>query len=384
MDTKADIHPPAQLIRQVEQAFKERFDGAPRLFSAPGRINIVGEHTDYSEGWVLPAAIDRFCVTAIRPNQSGAIRVLSLNHGDVSLARQFERRGDWADYPAGVSAVLAAAGVDIPGCDVVIGSDVPEGAGVSSSAALEVSFAAALLGAAGHDATPFQIARWCQRAENDYVGMPCGIMDQYISAGGVSGHALQIDCRALSHTAIEIPPGLAFLVIDSLVRHQLVDGGYAARRADCETAARALGVTVLRDADIDMVTSGDLDERVRNRALHVVQENARVFETSEALRRNEPDLAGDLMNQSHESLQTLFEVTCPETDALAALSRQVEGVYGARQMGGGFGGAVLALVDAPSAHAAQEEIVRRYEAAAGLRTSGFACRIAGGVRGLSH
>lgn len=380
MDTNAHVSPPTELIDQVQQAFKEQFSGTPRLFCAPGRINIIGEHTDYSEGLVMPAAIDRFCIVAIHPNGTDTLRVRSLNHGEASLPPGFQRRGDWTDYIAGVRAALLDAGVETPGCDLVIGGDVPEGAGVSSSAALEVSTAASLLTTVEHSAPPLQMARWCQRAENDYVDMPCGIMDQYISAQGVAGHALRIDCRTLSHTTVSLPSSLAFLVVDSMVRHRLVDGGYAARRADCETAAQALGVSALRDADMDMIAASELGERVRRRAQHVVAENARVLETSRALEQNDARKAGQLMDQSHDSLRTLFEATCTETDALVQICRRVDGVYGARQMGGGFGGAVLVLVDADAARDASAAIIQGYQATTGARTTSFICKIAGGVR----
>ena len=380
MDAISIPNHPGTIAEKAARAFLTRFGGKPRLFSAPGRINVIGEHTDYSQGFVMPAAIDRVCVVAMAPNGLDQVRVVSLNHGEeAELGPRFERRGVWTDYVAGVRAALVDAGFGIPGCDLVISSDVPEGAGVSSSAALEVSVMCALLAAAQETASPAEIARWAQIAEATYVGMPCGIMDQFIAANGVAGAALVLDCRSLSFETVAFPDDVVFLVVDSQVRHKLVDGGYAARRADCEAAARLLGLGFLRDARADMLPSAELPERIFRRARHVISENDRVLETATALVRRDVAKVGRLMNASHASLRDDFNVTCVETDTLAAIAASMSGVYGARQMGGGFGGAVLALADRASADATCRSIVAAYADATAIEASAFACTLSGGA-----
>jgi galactokinase len=368
----------------VVQAFTSRFGGRPRLFAAPGRINIIGEHTDYSEGLVMPAAIDRRCVVAMARNGSDTIRALALGrHQEAEIAPDFVRSGSWADYVSGVRQSLRDAGIEVPGCDLVIHGNVPEGAGVSSSAALEVSTMLAMLACAGVTAGPVDIALWAQSAEAKYIGVPCGVMDQFISANGVAGHALVLDCRSLTYERAPIPPNVAFLLIDSTVRHRLVDGGYAARRADCETAAEVLGLRVLRDASHAMLDKCGLSERQMRRARHVISENERVVVTALALAAGDLTKVGRLMNESHASLRDDFDVTCRETNILAGIASETSGVYGARQMGGGFGGAVLALVDAGAVEAASRMITDTYRAQTGISTNSLVCRIADGAREIA-
>ena len=368
----------------VVQAFTSRFGGRPRVFAAPGRINIIGEHTDYSEGLVMPAAIDRRCVVAMARNGSDTIRALALGrHEEAEIAPDFVRSGSWADYVSGVRQSLRDAGIEVPGCDLVIHGNVPEGAGVSSSAALEVSTMLAMLACAGVTAGPVDIALWAQSAESKYVGVPCGVMDQFVSANGVAGHALVLDCRSLTYERAPIPPNVAFLLVDSTVRHRLVDGGYAARRADCETAAELLGLRVLRDASHAMLDKSVLSERQMRRARHVVSENERVVLTALALAAGDLSKVGRLMNESHASLRDDFDVTCKETDILADIASQISGVYGARQMGGGFGGAVLACVDAGAVEAASRTITATYRELTGIAASSLVCRIADGAREIT-
>jgi galactokinase len=368
----------------VVQAFTSRFGGRPRVFAAPGRINIIGEHTDYSEGLVMPAAIDRCCVVAMARNGSDTIRALALGrHEEAEITPRFVRSGSWVDYVSGVRQSLRDAGVEVPGCDLVIQGNVPEGAGVSSSAALEVSTMLAMLACAGDTASPVEIALWAQAAETRYVGVPCGVMDQFISANGVAGHALVLDCRSLTYERAPIPPNVAFLLIDSTVRHRLVDGGYAARRADCEAAAELLGLRVLRDASHAMLDRNILSERQMRRVRHVVSENERVVLTALALAAGDLSKVGRLMNASHASLRDDFDVTCKETDILADIASQTNGVYGARQMGGGFGGAVLACVDAGAVETASRTITDTYRELTGIAASSLVCRIADGAREIT-
>lgn len=369
----------------LRDEFRARLGTAPRLFQAPARINIIGEHTDYSKGFVLPAAIDRFCTIAIAPNTRGTLRVSSRALGaeqEISTAL-FARKGDWSDYVAGVFFALRDAGIAAPACDVTIASDVPMGAGVSSSAALEVAAAHAFAAMAGEVLSADAASRIARAAEQDFVGMPCGPMDQYIAAHGRDGIALLLDCRSMVAREAPIPDGASFLVIDSGVRHKLVDGGYKARRADCEEAAKRLGVAALRDADLERIAGADLPPRLAKRARHVATENARCEDAARALIQGDLTRVGQLMAQSHASLRDDFEVTCAETDALAALANREPGVFGARQMGGGFGGAVLALVESRRVTAVRDALVESYGAERGKRTEAFICRVAGGAGEIS-
>jgi len=368
------------MAAKLAGVFKDRFGGTPRLFQAPGRINIIGEHTDYSEGRVMPAAIDRRCITAIAPNPHGALRVFSMNRNEqAERSGVFERAGHWSDYVAGVRAALMDAGVETPGFDIVVGSDVPEGAGVSSSAALEVSVLTAMLATLGRSLDHSQIARIAQAAESVYVGMPCGIMDQFISVSGHEGNAVLLDCRDLTFELVPAPVEAGFLLIDSQVRHKLTDGGYAARRADCEAAAAMLGIRVLRDAKAEHLKAGALPDRLLRRARHVISENERVVLTAAAFSRGDNREVGALMNMSHASLRDDFDVTCLETDTLAAIASETPGVLGARQMGGGFGGAVLALVERGQLESAADIVTARYRDATALEATSFTCQLAGGA-----
>jgi galactokinase len=368
---------------QVRRRFRDRFGGSPRLFQAPGRINIIGEHTDYSGGLVMPAAIDRRCLIAAAHNGAR-----TLNAVAGSFASQVQADLDvlapthsWMDYVAGVAAVLIADGVAVPGADLWIESDVPIGAGVSSSAAIEVAAAHALLALAGHKADGVQIARWAQRAENDFVGMPCGIMDQFASANGVAGGAMLLDCATLKAETVRLPDQASFLLVDSMVRHAHVEGEYRARREDCETAARLLGVAMLSE-----VTEAELAAALARlppgpakRCRHVVRENGRVRRAAEALGRGDLVALGQLMNQSHASLREDMQVSTVEVDRLAAIAQQAPGVLGARMMGGGFGGCVIALVDAARAGTASEAIQGAYAAVIGKAPDAFVCRAVAGA-----
>lgn len=363
--------------------FRARFGSQPRLFRAPGRINIIGEHTDYSEGFVLPAAIDRWCVVAAAPNGLGRLRVVSQTFGqemEADLAA-LAPRGDWADYVAGPAKTLLEAGLTVVGADLLIASDVPVGAGVSSSAALQVAVTRALLALSGLEADGVQVACWARASENRFVGMPCGIMDSFASASGIEGGALMLDCRSLQASPAALPDGASFLLINSMVSHRLVGGEYRQRREDCEAAARTLGVATLRDvAESDLPAAlrklrGDLAKRCR----HVVTENARVGRAVSAMAAGDLAALGALMNQSHASLRDDMEVSLPVVDQLAAIAQATPGVHGARLMGGGFGGCVIALVDAAAVDTVQATIAAAYGAVIGETPDAFACRAVAGA-----
>jgi galactokinase len=366
-----DFVDPINLSARFERAFGAR----PRIFVGPGRINIIGEHVDYCGGMVMPAAINRACYVAAVPNGLDFLRVRSdFGTADIALDA-FVNRGDWRDYVAGMAFALREAGVPISGHDLMIASDVPIGAGVSSSAALEVAVGLALTGGS---VTGARLAQIAQRAENHFVGMNCGIMDQFASANGVAGHALLLDCASLACQTLFVPANACFLLIDSGVKHEHVGGGYASRRADCETAAKALGVNQLSDVD-DVAALSSLNGNVLKRARHVVGEIARTKAACSALAVGNLILLGALMNQSHESLALDMEVSTTEVDVLAAIAQKTAGVYGARMMGGGFGGSVIALVDKEMVGAAQAAIIASYTPILGQKPDSFVAILARGA-----
>lgn len=358
--------------------FEDTFGARPRIFVGPGRINIIGEHVDYCGGMVMPAAIDRACYVAALPNDRVLLRVKSdFGTADIPLDA-FVKHGDWRDYVAGMAFALLEAGISISGHDLVIASDVPIGAGVSSSAALEVAVGLALTGGS---VTGARLAQIAQRAENHFVGMNCGIMDQFASANGVSGHALLLDCSSLAYQTLSVPANACFLLVDSGVKHEHVGGGYASRRADCESAAQTLGVALLCDVD-DVAALSLLNGNVLKRARHVVGEIARTKAACNALAVGNLILLGTLMNQSHESLSFDMEVSTPQVDALAAIAQKTEGVYGARMMGGGFGGSVIALVDKDQVETVQASIVASYARVLGQKPESFVVILARGAHEL--
>jgi galactokinase len=353
------------------------------VFQAPGRINVIGEHTDYSGGLAMPAAIDRRCYVAARAVPGRRLHVVAKTLGaeaEVDLGG-LRPKGDWIDYVAGVAQVLAEAGAPAPGAELWIESEVPLGAGVSSSAALEVAVAYALLALAERSADPIQIARWAQAAENQFVGMPCGVMDQFASANGVQDCVLQLDCSTLEAKAVPLPPEAAFLIIDSMIRHAHAEGDYARRRAECEAAAAGLGLSRLsqgRLEDLDR-RGGDLSPVLLRRARHVVTENDRVRQAADALGRGDLARLGGLLNRSHASLRDDMEVSVPPVDALVDRVQSIPAVLGARMMGGGFGGCVIALIKARDAEDVLHQVRGAYGPMAGRTPDAFACRAVGGA-----
>jgi galactokinase len=336
-------------LNGLRDAFAELSDRAPRFFRAPGRVNLIGEHVDYSEGFVLPLAIDRATVAAAAPRDDRRVRVRSLERGETTefeLDRTDARAaGTWSDYAQGVALALARR-VPLCGADVVLRTSLPIGAGLSSSAALELAVGTALLALAGASLEPHALAHAAREAENGFVGVGTGIMDQLACALGVRDHALLIDCRSEEVTPVPLPPGAAIVVADSGVKRALAGSAYDERRAESEEAARRLGARTLRDVSIaDFARRGaSLPEPLRRRARHVVGENARVLGTVDALRRGDLEGAGAHLNASHDALRDDYEVSAPELDLLVEAANGVPGVYGARMTGGGFGGSIVVLV----------------------------------------
>ena len=337
---------------RVVTAFRERTGRDPEgVWAAPGRVNLIGEHTDYNDGFVLPAAIDRQVVAAAGRGEGRRLRAWSLQTGppaDLELDGIGPGRVDgWAAYPAGVAWALGQAGVEVGGADLVVDGDVPAGAGLSSSAALECATATALADLFGAGLDRVALAGVARRAENEVVGVPSGVMDQMVSMLGRAGHALFLDTRSLGTEQVPLPleaAGLCLLVLDTRAGHRLVDGAYADRRAACEAAAAILGVAALRDATLEQVeaAAGKLGEERFRRARHVVTENARVLEAVGLLRAGDLDRLGPLLAASHASLRDDYEVSSPELDT-AVEAAVAAGAMGARMTGAGFGGSAIAL-----------------------------------------
>ena len=354
--------------------------GPPAWFRAPGRVNLMGEHTDYNDGFVLPVAVDRDCLAGARERFDGRVVVRSLDVAAGERAVDVAADGGdeprevepaWGRYVAGVVRELAARGLSSGGADVALSSTVPQGSGLSSSAALEVACALALCGGAELDLSTRELARVCQRAEQVATGVPCGIMDQLVSLEGVAGAALLIDCRSLEIEPIELPAGLEILAVHSGLPRTLAESAYAERRAACEAAARALGLPALRDASLGDVADDPI-------ARHVVSENERVLETVRALAEGDLDALGPLFAASHASLRDDYRVSTPELDALV-LALVDAGALGARLTGAGFGGCAVALVERGVGRRVGDRAARRYRRETGLEPTVFLCRAVGGA-----
>jgi galactokinase len=370
--------------RDLAVEFAYRFGRVPTVSRAPGRVNLIGEHTDYNDGFVMPAALEFATLTAAAPRRDRRLRVYSMimdetRELDLDTA-PVAAIGDWSDYVFGVALMLEMSGRRLPGADLVIWTDVPIGSGLSSSAALEVSCAHALLAAAGLPFDAIETARICQRAENDFVGMRCGVMDQYISCCGIAGHALLIDCRSLASRDVAIAPNLRLLIANSSVRHQHSGGEYNARREACEEGVRLLRrhlgpIKALRDVTPEQLFAArrKLPELIYRRCRHIVTENARVLEAERALNFGDFVACGRAMNASHDSMRDDFEISCPEIDTLVGLAQTVEGVYGSRMTGGGFGGCTVSLVEADAVDRVSQVLIDGYRVATGLEAEIFAC-----------
>lgn len=358
------------LVSRVEDFSKSLDMAVDGVWSAPGRVNLIGEHTDYNDGFVLPFGIEQRTAVAVGRRDDRILRVLSKQSDTAVEVSLDELSSDvlngWSAYPLGVAWALGEAGFDlsgVSGLDLVIDSDVPLGAGLSSSAAIECAVAVALRDVWGFSTTDQELARICQRAENIAVGAPTGIMDQSVSLMAKDGHALFLDCRSLETDAIPFDlqsDGLTIVVMDTQVKHSHANGGYSARRASCEKAAEVLGVDALRDATLEQLEGkrGEMDDETYRRARHIITENGRVLDTVSALKAEGPRAIGDLLVASHVSMRDDFEISCPELD-LAVDTALLAGAVGARMTGGGFGGAAIALVESADA----DNLIARVEAA---------------------
>jgi galactokinase len=377
--------------RDLAVEFAYRFGRTPTVSRAPGRVNLIGEHTDYNDGFVMPAALEFATLTAASQRSDRRLRVYSMIMDET---REFDLdspsqgpTGDWSDYIVGVALMLERSGRTLAGADLIVWSDVPIGAGLSSSAALEVSCAHALLTESGLPFDPIEVAQFCQRAENDFVGMRCGVMDQYISCCGVAGHALLIDCRSLESRHVAIAPNLRLLIANSRVRHQHAGGEYNLRREACEEGVRLLSrylgpIQALRDVTPEQLEAKrrKLPDLIYRRCRHIVTENARVLEAARALEAGDFGACGRAMNASHISMRDDFEITCPEVDMLAGLAETVNGVYGSRMTGGGFGGCTITLLEEWAVDKASQMLTDGYRIGMGRDVDLYVCTPSDGAR----
>ncbi len=382
-----------ELGQQTAEQFEKAYGRPPRwVAAAPGRVNVIGEHTDYNDGFVFPMAIDRYTVIAAAPVTNGSAKIqLRSELGDrptlIDLSQPLKPapKGTWFNYPLGVIAGFVARGNKLGGFDAFIHSTVPLGGGLSSSAALEVATATLLETIIGKPLEPVEKALLCQKAEHDYAGMPCGIMDQFISVLGKKDHLLLLDCRSCKPELVPMTDNsVAILITNTNVKHELTGGGYAKRRQQCEEAAKILGVKSLRDADSDMLerARSRMDPVVYRRARHVIGEIERTVHAAEGVRASNWPTVGQLMYASHTSLRDDYEVSCPELDAVVEIAQELGlkgGVFGCRMTGGGFGGCAVALVEAAKVAGISDRIATEYEQRTKIKPTLFVSRPAAGA-----
>jgi galactokinase len=376
---------------QLKRDFANFYGGEARVFRAPGRVNLIGEHTDYNDGMVMPAAIDLYTRVAIAPRTD---RKIAIRSGDFSESREFDlddrparSSAHWSDYCRGVAIEIERAGYRLSGANILIRSQVPMGAGLGSSGAFQIACGFALAEVSEAKIESKALAKLCQRAENEFIGTQCGIMDQMISCLGRAHVALMIDCRSLDYREVPLSSEAKIVICNSMVKHQLATGEYNTRRQECEAGVkffdeRLRGISALRDVTMEDLErlGGGLPETIFKRCRHVIGENARVIESRQSLSTGDLHAFGRLMAASHTSLRDDYEVSCRELDALVEIAAGIEGVYGARMTGGGFGGCAINLVSVDSV----EKFIRRmrqgYLEATGIEADIYICEASDGVR----
>jgi len=365
-------------IDEIRNAFREKYRRNCEIYRAPGRVNLIGEHTDYNDGFVMPAAIDKYTWVAIASREDRKIRLQSTHFPDTAEfdldAPDPKREGKWSDYPHGVAVMLERAGHRLRGADIVIHGEVPIGAGLSSSAAIEVSTGLALADQAGIPIDREELAKICQRAENEFVGMRSGLMDQFISCFGEAERAMMLDCRSLEFKLLPIPKKTSLMVCNTMVKHELGKSEYNTRRAECEEGVKILArkrpeIKALRDVSLDELEneSDEIPKNIYKRCHHVITENQRVIDAADSLEAGDLNRFGELMYASHESLRNDYEVSCEELDVMVDLASKLPGVYGARMTGGGFGGCTVNLVESDKADDFQKAIATGYEDRTGIK-----------------
>jgi galactokinase len=377
-------------VRELLAKFDSRFHSTAKLYRAPGRVNLIGEHTDYNQGFVLPAAIGFSCWVAIAARDDRKLALYSENFQEFEEADlddlKIHATGKWTDYPLGVAWALEQAGYRLSGADLYILGEVPLGAGLSSSAALEVSVGFALMHLARHSIALKELAFLCQRAENEFVGARCGIMDQFVSCYGRAGSAMLLDCRSLDFQFLRLPPKVHLVICNTMVQHKLGSSEYNIRRNECEEGVRQLskglpGIRALRDVSLRDLEDhrGLVSDLVYKRCRHVVTENARTRWAASALESDGIVTLRQLMADSHRSLRDDYEVSCRELDIMVQLAMQQPGVLGARMTGGGFGGCTINLVSADESDRFCRRVAAGYEAATGHRPDIYVCEASQGV-----
>jgi galactokinase len=367
---------------QLLEDFRARFGSPATLYRAPGRVNLIGEHTDYNEGFVLPAAIEFYCWAAAAPRTDRNVVIHSENFSQTVEANldSISPPGKkyWANYPLGVAWALERAGKRLRGANILVSGEVPLGAGLSSSAAIEVAVGFALLHLSGHPIDRLELAKLCQKAENEFVGAHVGIMDQFISCHGRASHALLLDCRSLKCELVKLPPGFQLVICNTMVKHEIASGEYNQRRAQCEEGVRKLRtvlpeIRALRDVTLTQLEGRHemLDPQVYARCRHVVTENARVISAVRALEHGDLRTLGMLMHGSHHSLRDDYEVSCPELDLMTEIALDQPGVVGARMTGGGFGGCTINLVESDAVDAFKQDVAAEFFSKTGLKPEVF-------------
>jgi galactokinase len=383
----------------LEGRFLHRFGQAPRIYQSPGRVNLIGEHTDYNDGFVMPAAIGFHTRAAIASRPDRKLAIYSENYNEQV---EFDldhlpatRAGHWSDYVIGVAKMILRSGTVLGGSNLMIDGNVPQGAGLSSSASIEVAVGYALLANSrpGHPPSAIdrtKLALLCQQAENEFVGARCGIMDQFIASHGQRDHALLLDCRSLEYRLLPLPAEVSLAICNTMVKHSIAQGEYNRRRAQCEAGVRILskflpGIRALRDVTLENLSrfGSELPELVFRRCRHVISENARVLEAEAALQQCNLDAFGQLMLESHRSLRDVFEVSCPELDAMVELARAAPGVYGTRLTGGGFGGCTITLIKSSQVDEFRTTMELGYERAFGRTPEIYISSAAAGVGRVS-
>jgi galactokinase len=377
--------------KKLSHRFAGIFGARPAIFSAPGRVNLIGEHTDYNEGFVMPCAIGLRTRVGISPRRDTKLRIESDEFPgsmEFESARLPQRAtGTWRDYVLGIAVELEQRGEAAPRANLLVESGVPIGAGLSSSAAIEVASALALLSLNGMVMPLQEVAKLCQHVENTFIGARVGIMDQFVSCLGRAGHALLLDCRSLEFELIPIPPNLKLVICNTMVKHQHAGGEYNRRRQECDEGVKLFAqlyphIHALRDLSVAQVTrhSQEVPETIYKRCLHVVEENGRVSHAAHCLREKDLFGFGDLMRKSHASLRDLYEVSCPELDLMVELAEGLPGHYGGRMTGGGFGGCTVNMVAEPEAEGFAQQIAMRYQQLAGIKPAIYICSADDGAR----
>ena len=379
-----------EISKELQQQFRTRYGSPARIFRAPGRVNLIGEHTDYNDGYVMPVAIDLAVWIAIASRDDRKLVIHSINFSEsaeISLqdgSRPAQRQ--WSDYIQGVAVNLEKVGYRLRGANLLVRGDVPIGSGLSSSAAIEVASALALLANSGFSMDRVELAQLCHRAENQFVGVEVGIMDPFVSCCGQAGQALMLDCRSLDYRLIPLPDDASLVICNTMVKHELGSGEYNIRRAQCEEGVKVLSqslpnVRALRDATLEQLEQhgSELSDVVYRRCRHVISENARVMRAAAALKMGELHSFGVLMGESHSSLRDDYEVSCPELDCMVELASGQAGVYGARMTGGGFGGSTISVVQTGALGDFRTSVSAAYKKATGLTPEIFVSSTAEGA-----